>query len=150
MSHKDRAEALFMNGCNCAQATAAAFADEFGRSEAEILRMTAGFGGGVGGLREICGAVSGMAFIAGLDRGSYDPLDKEAKTAFYALIQEAHGEFVARFGTGICRELLEKNECAFSAAPSERTPAYYAERPCARFVGGAAEIIANKLALAKD
>lgn len=147
MDHRDRAIALFMSGYNCAQSTAAAFAEDFGISRAEVLKMTAGFGGGVGGLREICGAVSGMAYAAGLAKGNYDPNDKEAKTAFYALIQDAHGEFTAQFGTGICRELLEKSDCSFGAAPSERTAAYYAERPCARFVGEAAAIIAKKLKL---
>ncbi len=150
MTHRERAEALFLTGYNCAQSTAAAFAGDFGHGEADILKMTAGFGGGIGGLRETCGAISGMAFVAGIARGEYGPGDNETKTALYALVQEAHGEFLARFGTGVCRELLEKHGCPYSAVPSERTPEYYATRPCARFVGEAAEIVAKKLGLEKD
>ncbi len=112
--------------------------------------MTAGFGGGIGGLRETCGAISGMAFVSGLARGSYSPDDTESKTAFYALIQEAHGEFISRFGTGVCRELLDKFDCGYSAAPSERTKEYYEKRPCARIVGEAAAIIARKLGLEEE
>ncbi len=147
MNHHDTAIELFMNGYNCAQATAAAFAEDFGLSRESVLTMMAGFGGGIGGLRETCGAVSGMVFAAGLHAGKFEAGDLEAKTRLYDLVKEVNALFKERFGTTCCRELLEKAECEVKTDPSERTAAYYAERPCARFVGAAAEIIAKKIVL---
>lgn len=147
MTHAERAVSLFTQGYNCAQSTAAAFADEFGLSKEEILKIMAGFGGGIGGLRGTCGAVSGMAFIAGLALGEYEPEDNEAKTRLYAEVQGAHGEFLEEFGTDSCRELLDRAGCDYSAVPSVRTPEYYASRPCARFIGAGAAIIARRLGL---
>ncbi len=145
LTHHDRAVALFMEGYNCAQATAGAFADDFGISRESILRMTAGFGGGIGGLREKCGAVSGMVFVTGLYAGDYNPEDAEAKKRLYDLVKEVNAEFTERFGTTCCRELLEKAECPAPPDPSERNAQYYASRPCARLVGAAAEIISKKI-----
>lgn len=150
MTHAERAVSLFTRGYNCAQSTAAAFAGEFGLSEAEILRNMSGFGGGIGGLRGTCGAVSGMAFIAGLALGEYEPHDNESKTRLYAAVQQAHDEFIAEFGTDSCRELLDRAGCGYSAVPSERTPEYYASRPCARFIGTGAAIIARRLGLERE
>lgn len=147
MNHHDRAVAFFMEGYNCAQSTAAAFANDFGLSTEAVLKMMSGFGGGIGGLRETCGALSGMVFVAGLHAGAYPPGDLAAKTRLYDLVKEVDAEFKELFETTCCRELLEKAECAISANPSERTEAYYAERPCARFVGAAAAIIARKIGL---
>ncbi len=147
MNHSDRAVAFFMQGYNCSQSTAAAFAEDFGLSLESVLALTAGFGGGIGGLRETCGALSGMVFIAGLHAGGYPPGDLEAKTRLYDLVKEVNREFTEKFGTTNCRELLEKADCLPLPDPSSRTAAYYAERPCARFVGAAAEIIARKTGL---
>lgn len=150
MTHYERAVGLFMKGYNCSQATAAAFSVDFGMDEAEVLRMTAGFGGGIGGLRETCGAMSGMAFVAGLALGKYTPEDLESKTRLYQSIQRMNAEFVESFGTDVCKVLLDKYECNYAATPSERTPEYYASRPCARFVGQAAAIAARELSLQGD
>src|SRR5512142_3384750 len=88
------AVAYFNQGYNCAQSVAAAYADEFGLDVATALKMTAGFGGGMGGLRETCGAVSGLVFIAGLQLGDYAPNDNDAKKQLYALVKRAVHEFV--------------------------------------------------------
>ncbi len=147
MNHHDRAVAFFMEGYNCAQSTAAAFAEDFGLSTDAVMKMVAGFGGGIGGLRETCGAVSGMVFAAGLHAGDYPPDDLAAKTRLYDLVKEVNAEFKELFGTTCCRELLEKAGCEALSNPSARTEAYYAERPCARFIGAAAAIIARKTGL---
>ena len=96
-----------MQGYNCAQATAAAFAADFGLTPEAVLTMTAGFGGGMGGLRETCGAVSAMVYVAGLQAGHYAPGDTAAKKALYDLVKEMQREFVAQFGTTCCRELQQ-------------------------------------------
>ena len=145
VKHSDKAEALFMQGYNCAQATAAAFAEDFGLEPSFVLKSTAGFGAGIGGLRETCGAVGAMAYLAGLHIGPYAAGDVATKTGLYDLIKKMVHEFTELHGTICCRELLEKASCAFNPEPSERTVEYYATRPCARIVGSAAEIISRTL-----
>ena len=140
MKHSDKAEALFMQGYNCAQATAAAFAEDFGLEPSFVLKSTAGLGAGIGGMRETCGAVGAMAYLAGLHIGPYAAGDTSAKTELYALIKKMVGEFTELHGTICCRELLEKASCTFNPDPSERTAEYYASRPCARIVASAADV----------
>jgi C_GCAxxG_C_C family probable redox protein len=145
-SHSDRAIAFFEQGYNCAQATCAAFAEDFGLDLDLVTRMVAGLGAGRGGQRETCGAVSAMAVIAGLGRGSFAPNDLGTKRALYARIQEMEGEFSRTHGSTCCRELLRSAGVAASPEPSERTPEYCALRPCARFVATAAAIASRMLA----
>ena len=83
-----RAEELFVSGYNCSQAVVAAFADLFGFTEEQGLKLSAGMGGGMGRLRMTCGAVSGMAILAGMDCGSADASDREGKSANYKVVQE--------------------------------------------------------------
>jgi C_GCAxxG_C_C family probable redox protein len=144
-NYSDAAAAYFLRGYNCAQSTAAAFAEDFGLDPALLLRMTAGFGGGMGGLRQTCGAVSAMALVAGLRLGAYPPDDVAAKTALYDLVKRMHAEFVRRHGSACCRELLERAGVSPDAQPSERDAEYYARRPCPSLVASAAEIIAGTL-----
>jgi C_GCAxxG_C_C family probable redox protein len=145
MTHARAAETLFLKGYNCAQSTAAPFAADFGLDEAFVLQALAGFGGGIGGLRETCGAVSAMAFIAGLHAGGYPPDDLSAKKALYDLVKRMTREFRKQHGTLNCRELLEQAGCVAAPDPSERSAAYYAARPCARLIASAADIIERVL-----
>jgi C_GCAxxG_C_C family probable redox protein len=149
VNHSDKAFALFMQGYNCAQSTAAAFAEDFGLEASLVLRTTAGFGGGMGGLRETCGAVSAMVYIAGLHAGTYEPEDFTSKKALYDLVKKMVREFSEQHGTTCCRDLLEKAACLPSPDPSERNAEYYATRPCARIVASAAEIISRTLELSR-
>lgn len=145
LSAGDRAVEYFCKGYNCAQSTAAAFAEEAGLDVGTVLAMMAGFGGGMGGMRETCGAVAGMVFALGLAKGTYNPKDNGAKTALYASVREAVGEFTEKFGTTCCRELLVKAGCLPKPEPEVRNAEYYAKRPCAHFVRQAAEIAAGKV-----
>jgi len=144
MNHGDKAVDFFCNGYNCAQSTAAAFSDDAGLSAASITTMMAGFGGGIGGTREICGAVTGMVWALGLYGGKYDPHDTAAKTELYKNVREAIHEFTEKFGTTCCRELLLKAGCLPKPDPSVRNAEYYSKRPCAHFVRAAAEIAARR------
>jgi C_GCAxxG_C_C family probable redox protein len=144
MDPSEKAVATFMQGTNCAQATAAAFAERIGLDEKTVLRLMAGFGAGMGGLRGVCGAVSAMVFVAGAT-GSHDPTDRAAKKALYDRVKQMVGEFTKRHGTTDCGELLRSAACIPAPDPSERNSAYYAKRPCARFVATAADIIAETL-----
>lgn len=142
MSKADIARNFFLQGANCAQAVAAAFASEVGMSEAELFKLASGFGGGVGRRREVCGAVSGMVLIANMLYGNDDIADKDAKDAHYARIRELLKPFETQNGSIICRELLGLDENGEPSHVSEaRTAKYYQQRPCAELVADAADIL---------
>ena len=142
-----RARENFRKGYNCAQSVALAFADVLPVDEQTIKTALSGFGGGMARLRELCGCVSGMAFVAGFMLPAVHPEVMEERKANYALVQKLAGAFRDDFGSLVCRDLLElrKNAKIESPAPSERTPEYYAKRPCERQIGRAAEIVATEL-----
>ncbi len=140
MSRADKAKELFEGGCNCCQAVFCAFLEETNLSEEDALRLSAGFGGGIGRMREVCGAVSGMTMVLSNKFASTDPNDHEKKKALYALVQEAAGDFREENGSIICRELLGLSENGLNPEPEKRTNEYYKKRPCAELVHCAAEI----------
>lgn len=138
----------FKKGYNCAQAVACAFSEEMGLEEAVVAKMVSSFGGGLGKQREICGAVSGAAFVLGTLRGYSDAEATTEKTEHYARIQNFCARFKAEHETIICRELLKnlalKKE--HTPEPEARTEEYYRVRPCVRFVETAAKVTAEMLA----
>lgn len=135
------AEQNMLAGYNCAQAVFLAFAEDVGLDETTAARLMSGFGGGMGGLREVCGAVSAMVAVAGMLTGYDDPADKDGKAAEYREIRALADAFCERNDTIICRELLEGEAARAQRDPYPRTPAYYAERPCVKLVGDAAELV---------
>lgn len=136
-----KAVALFKEGFNCAQSVTAAFADLYGFSEEQALRMSASFGGGIGRMRETCGAACGMFILAGLETGSTTPHDAKGKNANYALVQELAATFKSHNGALRCSELLGLTpHTPLSAQSEERTPQYYAKRPCVKMVEDAVRI----------
>ena len=145
-SRSKRARALFEAGANCAQAVAGAFADVVGMEETELFKLASGFGGGVGRMREVCGAVSGMVIIYNILHGNSDISDKDAKDAHYAKIQSIAKKFEAETGSIICRTLLNLDKDAATPPQSEnRTEKYYQQRPCADLVEIAAKILEAEL-----
>ena len=142
--YSDKAVENFKQGYNCAQSVFLAFADELNFDRDIALKLASSFGGGMGRLREVCGAVSSMFAIAGLKQGYVSPDDDELKTQHYELIQKLAEKFKAKFDTIICRELLELPAGPDSPVPSKRTEEYYAKRPCEEFIKFAAEIIESE------
>jgi C_GCAxxG_C_C family probable redox protein len=141
-----RAEELFMQGFNCSQSVAAAFADVYGYTEEQMLRVSAGFGGGIGRLRLSCGAFNAMALLAGLDCGSVTPGDREGKSYNYKVVQQLAERFREEHGSLICSELLRlKKGAPLTYEASERTAEYYKTRPCVRQIISAARIYAEYL-----
>ena len=139
MEHGTKAAELFLNGYNCAQAVALAFGDVTGLDEKVTARMMSGFGGGMGRLREVCGAVSGMFFVLSYLYGYDDPEDDAGKKQTYVDVQSLAEKFRETCGSIICREIL-KNPPS-TPAPSARTAEYYKNRPCARMVFTAATLM---------
>jgi len=105
----------------------AAFADEFGLDEELAKRIACGLGGGVGRMREVCGAVSAAAMVLGLRHGP-------DKTKVYAAIQAFGAKFKEQTGSIVCRELLEGTGATTGGAPDARTAEYYRKRPCVELV----------------
>ena len=144
MDHGALSKEMFCKGYNCAQAVVAAFHEELGMTESEAARLSSSFGGGMGRMRETCGAVSGMLLVAGLLWGYGTPGDDEAKAAHYRLVQEMAAKFRERTGSLICRELLGNPPS--DPNPTPRTADFYKTRPCAGFVALAAEILDGEIA----
>ena len=143
MDRGNKAAELFVEGYNCAQSVAMAFSDVTGLDEKTSARLISGFGGGMGRLREVCGAVSGMFFVLGTLYG-YDSPDDEKKKQLYTDVQALAAKFREENGSIICREIL-KNPPS-DPNPSPRTAEYYAVRPCARMVYAAAVLMEEFIA----
>ncbi len=141
-SRVEKAARLFKEGYNCAQAVVAAFSDLYGIDEEVALRMSCAFGAGIGRNREVCGAVSGMAIIAGLENGIVDSKDVSGKKENYDLINVMIEEFKKTNSSIICRELLgEKKSQKVDTMPDARNDEYYKKRPCLKQVIECATII---------
>ena len=143
-----RAVDYFKEGYNCSQAVFLAFADIYGIEEETAKRLSAGFGGGVGRMRMMCGAVSGMVMLAGLETGQTEGNDSTGKANCYQEVQSMVNLFKERNGSVICAELLSMNGCKVvsdSNVPDARNAEYYKKRPCAQKVASAARIFAEYL-----
>ena len=146
-----RAVEYFHQGFNCAQSVCAAFADLYGFTEEQAMRMAASFGGGIGRMRETCGAACGMFLLAGLECGATRGDDRDGKAHNYAVVQQLAAAFRQRNGSLVCAELLGLRPMGSAPSttvlgdttPEERTQAYYAKRPCAQMVEEAARIFAE-------
>ena len=139
MEREIYAAELFLKGYNCAQAVAMAFCDVTGLEEPFVAKMASSFGGGMGRMREVCGAVSGMVMVAGILYGYDGPEEGPVKKAHYELVQHLAGKFREQAGSIICREILDKP--ASDPNPTPRTAEFYAQRPCARMVVLATRIL---------
>lgn len=143
-----RATDLFKQGYNCSQAVFASCADIYGVTDESLaLRLSASFGGGIGRMRMVCGAASGMFMLAGLQNGSSTPHDNEGKMANYAFVQQLAGEFKAQYGSLICAELLGLAPKPQDPKPEERTPQYYEKRPCSEMVAEAVRVFLKTASL---
>jgi len=143
-----RAVDNFMAGYGCCQSVVAAFADLYGLDDVQAKKIAAGFGGGVGRLRMMCGAVSAIVMLVGLDCGQTEGSDREGKSACYKVVQQLLARSEAENGSLICAEILgiqghEKAHSNYMA--SARTAEYYRQRPCAAKVESAARIFADYL-----
>ena len=137
----EKAVELFHTGYNCAQSVFCAFCEDFGMNFETGLKLSSSFGGGMGRLREVCGAVSAMFMIAGLKYGYTEPNNDTVTQTHYQRIQKLAEEFEEKHKTIICREILGLPKGKDSPVPSKRTEEYYASRPCEKCIADAARII---------
>lgn len=139
----DKARKLFREGYNCAQSVFCAFCEDLNIDFETALKLSSSFGGGMGRLREVCGAVSAMFMIAGLKYGYTTPNNDVIKGKHYARIQDLADKFKQKHDTIICREILGLEEGQDTPIPSKRTEEYYKTRPCEECIATAANIISN-------
>lgn len=144
----EQAVANFKAGFNCSQSVVAAFADLYGFTREQALRMSASFGGGIGRMRMTCGAACGMFLLAGLETGATEGADRAGKSYNYKVVQALAEKFKKEHGTLVCAELLgltKKEQQAETPEASARTAEYYAKRPCPKMIESAARIFAGFL-----
>lgn len=141
----EQALTYFYDGYNCSQAVFMAYSDLYDMDKELAAKISSSFGGGMGRLREVCGAVTGMFMVLGLHYPATDVKDKAAKTTNYAAVQRTAAEFKQEMGSFICADLLKIKRAPENPTPSERNVKYHALRPCDRCVAMAAEILGKEI-----
>lgn len=153
---REKAKELFLEGYNCSQAVFVAYADKYGMDKELAFKVSASFGGGMGRMREVCGAVCGMFMVAGMETGQTKPRDPDAKQANYEMVQKLARRYKEEYGSIICKELLglvpmpglektstvELKVAEFTdTRPAARTEEYYKKRPCLEQIQKACDIL---------
>ena len=141
MKHSELAKKNFESGCNCAQAVLLAFSDVAGLDEATAMKLAASFGGGMGKLREVCGALTGAFMATGMIYADDCVPTQENKAAHYDKIRGLDNRFKEENGSYLCRELLEGVPVSKDSAPEKRTEQYYKKRPCGELCAIAAQLL---------
>ena len=145
MEKSQLAKESFEQGYNCAQAVLLAFCDETGLSTEQAAKLASTFGGGMGRMREVCGAVSAMFMVEGLLEGYSDPKAKEEKSEVYARVRALADRFREKNHSIICRDLVIDAAVTPGGEPEARTKEYYERRPCGCYVEDAAYLLAEAL-----
>lgn len=140
-----RATDNFKAGYNCSQSVVAAYADLYDFTTEQALKMSASFGGGIGRMRQTCGAACGLFQLVGLDCGTVAADDRAGKSHNYAVVQSLAERFKSENGSLICSELLGLRKPEGSPEAEVRTEAYYKKRPCVKMVKTAARIFGQYL-----
>lgn len=141
MTRGEQARAYFYQGYSCAQCMGKAFSEFINMPEADFIKLCSSFGGGMGRLREVCGAVSVPFMVIGALYGYSDNNTGDEKVAHYRRVQEFAHRFEEKYGTIICRELLDRNVKHESPVPDARTNEYYMSRPCPDIIEFAADLL---------
>lgn len=140
-SRADLARQNFLAGYSCSQAVILAFEDLLPLSHDELSSLASSFGGGMGRLREVCGAFSACNMVLGLLYGYSTPETGERKAELYARVQALAKRFEAENGSIVCREILGLTERHSSPVPTPRTADFYQKRPCPEIICGAAALL---------
>ena len=141
MTRREKAMSAFKEGYNCAQSLLIAYEDILTIDIETAKKISSPFGGGMGRLREVCGAVYGMFMVFGFIKGYSEADNFDGKKELYEHIQELGHRFEKENGSLICRELLGLEVKHDNPTPEKRTESYYKKRSCEECVGSAAEIL---------
>lgn len=134
---------LFLSGYNCAQAVLCAFSDVTNLDVDLSKKIASSFGGGMGRMRQVCGAVSGMLLVLGIVLGYTDTVGTTDKTTHYKLVQDKMNAFIEKYDSVICSQLIKSKDTSY--VPSPRCQEYYQSRPCAKFVWYCAQLVQEEL-----
>lgn len=140
-----RARELFEHGYNCSQAVVVAYADVLGQDPDTLAALVQPLGGGMGRLREVCGAVSGMFMVSSAAHRGAPVTDRDARTHIYSGVQLLAERYRGECGSIVCRELLGLKQQKDAPVPEERTPDYYKRRPCSEYVALSARMVGEYL-----
>jgi C_GCAxxG_C_C family probable redox protein len=144
MSKVERAVACFEKGFNCSQSVLSTYAEQFGLDHETALKVAAGFGGGMGRMAGMCGAMSGALMVIGLKYGAVQAEDKQAKETTYEQVRAFARRFMDRHGSTLCKELLECDISTPEGLKRAREHNLFATR-CSQLVRSAAEILEELL-----
>jgi C_GCAxxG_C_C family probable redox protein len=132
--------ATYLSDFNCSQAVLSAFAPSLGIEKKYALKLTTGFGGGIAGSGELCGAVSGAYMAIGLKYGRSEPEDLNAKLKTLNFIAEFNKLFTERNGSLRCKDLL-KADMSKSEGRQKLVDNNAFEKVCPTFIKDATEIV---------
>lgn len=104
-----QAVSYFDEGYACSQSVLLAFSEQFDLDDRTAKLIASTFGGGMGRLRQTCGAVTGGFMVLGLAFGNENPNDMETKLFAYGKVRELHARVEHIHGTTVCKELLQKH-----------------------------------------
>ena len=140
MKDVESAVSLFKGGFVCSQAILSTYGPGLGLDEETALKLSAGFGGGMGRMGDICGAVTGAFMVIGLKYGNAKAEESEAKEKNYATVREFAGRFGSRNGSIVCRNLLDCDISTAEGLALAREKNLF-ETICTKLVRDAAEIL---------
>jgi C_GCAxxG_C_C family probable redox protein len=145
MSEVEKAASCFSEGFMCSQAVLTAYAGQFDMDRETALKVSAAFGGGMGRMGEICGAVTGAFMVIGLKYGRTMVQDAKSHEKTNRLVREFVDRFKSRNGSIVCRELLG---CDLSTQAGQKVfvDKKLRDTLCTKFVRDAAEIVQQLLA----
>jgi len=135
-----KAEELFLQGYNCAQAVSCACTADCGVPPELVVKLATGFGAGMGRSQETCGAVTGAILALGLRGGRALGDDKARTEETYAKVQALQRDFAALHGSCLCRELLAGCDLRTPEGQREFKERGYLRQRCVEYVKTAAAL----------
>lgn len=141
----EQARQAFQQGYNCSQSVVIAYADVLEQDPEVLAHLVSPLGGGMGRLREVCGAVSGMFIVSSAAYRGASSTDRDVRAEQYAAVQQLAQRYSSECGSIVCRELLGLKQHSDVPVPEERTAEYYRRRPCAEYVALAARLVGEYL-----
>jgi C_GCAxxG_C_C family probable redox protein len=124
---------------NCAEAVVAAFSEARGEDPRALTPMVTGFGGGVGSLGHMCGAISGGLVVLGRRAGELGLKKPQVR----AMARGLYEGFEKSFGTTSCHALTAHDCEAAAGAP-------YDIRNCAKYLRHVAHAASAMMAEAES
>jgi C_GCAxxG_C_C family probable redox protein len=139
----EEAVECFCAGAACSQAVLATYAEDFGISREQAMKVASGFAGGMR-LAETCGAVTGAFMVLGLKYAGSNCDKRDGRDHVYAAMRDFVARFEQRNNTVVCKEMLG---CDISTPEgAQRATAEGLFRTiCPKVVQDAAEILEQML-----